>query len=320
MPLTTKDQRLTTDSTIVAIATAPGLGASAIVRLSGPEAFAVAGCVAPSVEVARAREAQLVALVGPDGEAIDQALVTCFPAPHSFTGDDTVEFSAHGGALVPGLVVAAIVAAGARMAEPGEFTRRAVLNGKLDLLQAEAVGGPLSATPPGQATGGARPPACALSRRRAAAREGTVPAPAPVAAPTSDGTSAVQSIFDHMADRVANNPGMVQQVRASFQFELTGDNGGEWFVNLKEGAGVVSAGTIPDADCTIHMKPKIFTQADVGQPRQIIDRPGIDGARTANDADWAATGGAIRKYLERKGEVPARPLHPPPRRSVAPAP
>ena len=81
----------------------------------------LAARLAPSVEVARAREAQLVALVGPDGEAIDEALVTCFPAPHSFTGDDTVEFSVHGGVLVPGLVVAAIVAAGARMADPSGY-------------------------------------------------------------------------------------------------------------------------------------------------------------------------------------------------------
>ena len=178
MPLTTNDQRLTTDSTIVAIATAPGLGAIAIVRLSGPEAFAMAARLAPSVEVARAREAQLVALVGPDGEAIDQALVTCFPAPHSFTGDDTVEFSVHGGVLVPGLVVAAIVAAGARMAEPGEFTRRGVLNGKLDLLQAEAVGDLISATAPGQAMVALRQLDGALSRRIAALREETLQAQA----------------------------------------------------------------------------------------------------------------------------------------------
>ena len=158
-------------STIVAVATAPGLGAIAVVRLAGPEAFPVAQQLAPALEGGRPREAQLVALVGSDGEAIDQALVTCFPAPHSFTGDDTVEFSVHGGALVPGLVVTAILAAGARMAEPGEFTRRAVLNGKLDLLQAEAVGDLISATAPGQARVALRQLDGALSRRIAALRE-----------------------------------------------------------------------------------------------------------------------------------------------------
>jgi tRNA modification GTPase len=73
-------------------------------------------------------------------EKLDQALVTIFPGPNSFTGDDTVEFSIHGGNLVSSTVVAALISSGARQATPGEFTRRAVLNGKLDILQAEAIG------------------------------------------------------------------------------------------------------------------------------------------------------------------------------------
>ncbi len=157
--------------TIVAIATAPGLGAIAVVRIAGPEAFAVSQRLVPALAVRRAREAQLVGLVGPDGEAIDQALVTCFPAPHSFTGEDTVELSVHGGALVPSTVVAAAVAAGARTAEPGEFTRRAVLNGKLDLLQAEAVGDLIAATAPGQARVALRQLDGGLSRRIATLRD-----------------------------------------------------------------------------------------------------------------------------------------------------
>jgi tRNA modification GTPase len=76
-----------------------------------------------------------------DGDdLLDRALVTLFPAPHSFTGDDTVELSTHGGYLIPSAVVAVLISAGARQALPGEFTRRAVFNGKLDILQAEAVG------------------------------------------------------------------------------------------------------------------------------------------------------------------------------------
>jgi tRNA modification GTPase len=76
-----------------------------------------------------------------DGDQrLDQALVTLFSAPNSFTGEDTVEFSTHGGYLVPSTIVAALISSGARQALPGEFTRRAVLNGKLDILQAEAIG------------------------------------------------------------------------------------------------------------------------------------------------------------------------------------
>jgi tRNA modification GTPase len=73
-------------------------------------------------------------------EVLDRSLVTLFPAPNSFTGDDTVEISTHGGYIVPASIVAALISSGARQALPGEFTRRAVLNGKLDILQAEAIG------------------------------------------------------------------------------------------------------------------------------------------------------------------------------------
>ena len=74
-----------------------------------------------------------------EGTVLDEALVTFFPGPHSYTGDDVVEVSVHGGAIIPALVLGALIAAGARQALPGEFTRRAVANGRMDLLQAEAV-------------------------------------------------------------------------------------------------------------------------------------------------------------------------------------
>jgi tRNA modification GTPase len=79
-------------------------------------------------------------------EKLDEALVTLFPAPNSFTGDDTVELSTHGGYLVPSSIVTALTFSGARQALPGEFTRRAVLNGKLDIIQAEAIGDLIDAT------------------------------------------------------------------------------------------------------------------------------------------------------------------------------
>jgi tRNA modification GTPase len=81
---------------------------------------------------------------------VDDVLAACFPAPRSYTGEDVVEISTHGGLLVPAGAVAAIVAAGARLAEPGEFTRRAVLNGKMDLLQAEATADLIDAGSPAQ--------------------------------------------------------------------------------------------------------------------------------------------------------------------------
>jgi tRNA modification GTPase len=127
--------------TVAAIATAPGRGAVALVRVTGPAAVDLFRRLAPGLpEAPEPRRASLLALRHPDsGELLDRALVTVFRAPASYTGEDTVEIATHGGALAPQLVLDALLAAGARAAEPGEFTRRAYLNGKLDLLQAEAV-------------------------------------------------------------------------------------------------------------------------------------------------------------------------------------
>ncbi|MBY0490191.1 MAG: tRNA uridine-5-carboxymethylaminomethyl(34) synthesis GTPase MnmE [Gemmatimonadaceae bacterium] len=126
------------DDTIVAEATAAGRGAIAVIRLSGARATDVARALGASALTPR--RATRVRLVHPtSGEPLDDALVTWFAAPHSYTGEDVVELATHGGRVAPARVLAACVAAGARIAYAGEFTRRAVVHGKLDLLQAEAV-------------------------------------------------------------------------------------------------------------------------------------------------------------------------------------
>ena len=129
--------------TIAALSTAPGVGAVAVVRVSGPDAFRVLQQVAPELTgtAAPARVATLARIVSPDdGTVLDQALVTRFVGPDSYTGEDVIEISCHGGVLVPQLVLDACLHAGARSAEAGEFTRRAYLRGRMDLVQAEAVG------------------------------------------------------------------------------------------------------------------------------------------------------------------------------------
>jgi len=126
------------DDTIVAVATPNGRGALALIRLSGPEAFSIAEKHLRPIP-SQPRVTQLCTVHHGD-EVLDQALVTLFPGPNSFTGDDTVELSTHGGYLVPSSVIAALISSGARQAVAGEFTRRAVLNSKLDILQAEAIG------------------------------------------------------------------------------------------------------------------------------------------------------------------------------------
>jgi tRNA modification GTPase len=123
--------------TIAAIATAAGAAAIAVVRMSGPQAIAITeGIVGGSV---RPRHAGLRTLRTPAGETIDKALVLSFPGPYSYTGEDLVEFHIHGGSVVSDWLLETLFAAGARHAEPGEFTLRAFLNDKLDLTQAEAV-------------------------------------------------------------------------------------------------------------------------------------------------------------------------------------
>jgi tRNA modification GTPase len=128
------------DDTIAAIATAPGRSALSLVRVSGPDAHAIVGRAVHPWPLAE-RRATLCTVRDPgDGARLDQAVVTVYDGPRSFTGEDAVELATHGGRMVPTSVLAALVAAGARPALPGEFTRRAVMNGRLDLVQAEAIG------------------------------------------------------------------------------------------------------------------------------------------------------------------------------------
>ena len=123
--------------TIAAIATPPGRGALGIVRVSGPQAPEIARRLLGRVPAPR------IASYGPArdaaGEVLDDGLALFFPAPHSYTGEHSLEFHGHGGPVVLRSVLAACLDAGARLAEPGEYTRRAFLNGRLDLAQAEAV-------------------------------------------------------------------------------------------------------------------------------------------------------------------------------------
>jgi len=132
------------EDSIVAVATAPGRGAIAVVRVSGADALRICCRVVRPIAgwPVHAREATRCRIHDVDDPAstIDDGLVTVFPAPHSYTGETIVELGVHGGSYVPAAVLAAIVHAGARPAQPGEFTERAVLNGKLDLLRAEAIG------------------------------------------------------------------------------------------------------------------------------------------------------------------------------------
>lgn len=149
-----------TDDTIVAIATPPGRAGLGVVRIAGPAARDIAAALVPGPPLA-ARHASVrrlaaaepgVATDGPArGVAIDQVVATLFAGPASYTGDDVVEIAAHGSPVLLDAIVRRAIAAGARLAAPGEFTLRAFLNGKLDLVQAEAVADLIDAVTPAQA-------------------------------------------------------------------------------------------------------------------------------------------------------------------------
>lgn len=132
------------DDTIAALATAAGEAGVSVVRISGRDALQIAGSVfAPASGEALARAAARRVYYGWVTEArgsrrIDDGLAWYMPGPHSYTGEDVVEISCHGGLAAPGQVLTAVLHAGARLAEPGEFTRRAFINGRVDLAQAEA--------------------------------------------------------------------------------------------------------------------------------------------------------------------------------------
>ncbi len=125
------------NDTIAALSTPPGRGAIAVIRVSGPGVTEVAEGLG-LLGLKERRSSVRVIRDPTSGGTVDRALVTLFVAPASYTGEDLLEIGCHGGELTPQLVLDAVLAAGARLAEPGEFTRRAYLNGQLDLVQAEA--------------------------------------------------------------------------------------------------------------------------------------------------------------------------------------
>ncbi len=133
--------------TIVALSTAPGVGAIAVVRLSGAEALTIADnfFVGKTLSVQKSHTAHFGVIKSPEGRVIDEVVATVFVAPHSYTAENIVEISCHGAPYIAQRIIELAFYFGARLAKPGEFTLRAFLNGKMDLSQAEAVADLISA-------------------------------------------------------------------------------------------------------------------------------------------------------------------------------
>ncbi|MGH7498164.1 MAG: tRNA uridine-5-carboxymethylaminomethyl(34) synthesis GTPase MnmE [Gemmatimonadales bacterium] len=218
---------------IAALATPAGRSALALIRLSGDGAFAVAERVIDGFRTDRPRVALLATFRAPNGEPADRGLYTVFPGPHSYTGEDMVELSCHGGLLAPARVLTALLSAGSRQAAAGEFTRRAVLNGKLDLVQAEAVGDLIDAVAPAQAQAALQQLDGGLSRRLSDLRESLID---------------IQALLGYDIDfpgeddgplRPGQIAGRLEEVRGRIESLLAGAASGE---RLREGASLVLAG------------------------------------------------------------------------------
>nr|MBQ5604004.1 tRNA uridine-5-carboxymethylaminomethyl(34) synthesis GTPase MnmE [Bacteroidales bacterium] len=133
--------------TICAISTAPGVGGIAVIRVSGKKATEICNaCVSVDVMAMKANTCRFARFVRPNGEVLDEVMLTLFKAPHSFTGEDTIEIACHGSLYIQQCILQDLVAGGARLARAGEFTQRAFLNGKMDLSQAEAVADLIAST------------------------------------------------------------------------------------------------------------------------------------------------------------------------------
>ena len=132
-------------STICAISTAPGVGGIAVIRVSGPDTFKICDRIfrpkkaGKSLSTQKAYTLTYGSIVGNNDETIDEVIAAVFRAPHSFTGEDTVEITCHGSTYIQQQILQSLISSGCRIAQPGEYTQRAFLNGKMDLSQAEAV-------------------------------------------------------------------------------------------------------------------------------------------------------------------------------------
>jgi tRNA modification GTPase len=136
-----RPHRASDTDTIVAPATPPSRGALCLVRISGRQAFSIVRGVYPELpDPPPARRARVATLIDEKGEVFDRGVITCYPEPASFTGEDVAEIALHGNPLLVGKLLAAASKLGARPAGPGEFSRRAFLNGKMSLIEAESVG------------------------------------------------------------------------------------------------------------------------------------------------------------------------------------
>ena len=309
--------------TIFAPATATGRAAVAVVRLSGPATRAAVHALSGGVPPAR--RASVRRLARADGQPIDQALVLWFPAPASYTGEDCAEFHVHGGQAVVGALVEALAAQGLRLAEPGEFTRRAFEHGKLDLAQAEGVADLIDAETEAQRRQALAQLGGRLSDVQARWRDGLIRASALLDAAVdfpdeelpADVADRARPILEALAgelEAAAADVGRGERVREGFRIALLGapNAGKSTLLNVLAGreAAIVSAtpGTTRDIiEVPLVLGGYKVVLADTAGLRATNDEIEAEGVRRAEA--WAESAGLrvwlVDGYGDPNPDVPA---------------
>ncbi|WP_304169061.1 tRNA uridine-5-carboxymethylaminomethyl(34) synthesis GTPase MnmE [Phenylobacterium aquaticum] len=307
--------------TIFAPATAPGQAAVAVVRLSGPQTAQALAALAGRLP--RPRMATLRVLKTAGGQPIDQALALWFPAPASYTGEDSAEFHVHGGAAVVAALLQALAAQGLRLAEPGEFTRRAFENGKLDLAQAEGVADLIAAETEAQRRQALDQLDGALGRAQAGWRDALVEALAMFEAAVdfpdeevpADVASRAGPHLDHLISELEAALQGVQRaerVREGFRIALIGapNAGKSTLLNALAGrdAAIVTAtpGTTRDViEAHLRLGGYKVVLADTAGQRETEDEIEAEGVRRARA--WSQDADLRIWVVDGSGQAPAPP-------------
>ncbi len=306
-------------ATIAALATPPGRSAIAVIRISGPDASAALSGL--GVKTGRPRRTRLVSLTDQAGEVVDRALVIWFPAPRSYTGEDCAELHIHGSRFIAQAVLERLLHLGVRLAEPGEFTRRAFENGKMDLGQAEAVADLVDAETQAQARQALAQLGGGLGARHKAWRDRLTEIQARLEAsvdfPEDDiepglalAASGLLALRDELAAAVAEG-GRGRAVRDGWKVAIIGapNAGKSTLLNALAGreAAIVTdiAGTTRDViEVAIDLAGYRVVLADMAGLRDTddpVEREGISRARAwASAADrriWVVDGSGSRESL-----------------------
>jgi tRNA modification GTPase len=286
-----------TNDTIVAISTPPGRGGIGIVRLSGPASLAIAQQLLALKQPLAHAHARLTHILDEANTTIDEAIVTAFLAPNSYTGEDLVEIAAHGSPVVLDHIVRLALARSARLADPGEFSRRAFLSGRLDLTQAEAIHDLIAAQTLAQARTAAQQLGGALSRRIAPIKQQLVHLIAMLEAGMDFATGELDDVDTMPPARIATAIAVVQAplaaLAASFRFGSIQRNGIKLALVGRPNAGKSSLfNRLLDRDRAIVTAAPGTTRDTIeetfsldGIPIHLVDTAGLNNSATIDEAE-----------------------------------